>query len=312
MGDTDSVIVELRDNGGFPEPLAGEPIRLVRARHETCGAATRLRLPGDLPASAVRRVVCQGCHEPFETDQILEVGVVAGNLNGHRALPAPGALVPVFREPRAPVAAAKLGRARSWLNPRSRAWRLMSIPIAAAAVVGGLLLIQGSDQPARHAASSTSSGPHARSRGARDARVVKGSSFTVALPPGWRRTNPNSGATFAASSAYGTADATLWIERAPGLSFHDFQARSLGQLRGLAGSAHVVDRVAAPTPEGTVVTLAADNPPGQPSYEVTLRVAGPYRYYLATSVKPNASRDAVDGAELIHNSFVPTSGGGSR
>ena len=55
----------------------------------------------------------------------------------------------------------------------------------------------------------------------------------------------------------------------------------------------------APTPEGTVVVLAADAPAGEPTYEVTLRAAGPYRYYLATSVEPDASAAAVEGAELI-------------
>ena len=51
--------------------------------------------------------------------------------------------------------------------------------------------------------------------------------------------------------------------------------------------------------------LAADAPPGSPAYEVTLRTSGPYRYYLATTVQPDASEDAVDGAKLIHGSFVP-------
>ena len=54
-----------------------------------------------------------------------------------------------------------------------------------------------------------------------------------------------------------------------------------------------------------VVILAADAPAGQPSYEVTLRVAGPYRYYLATSVQPGASPEAVSGSELLSGSFEP-------
>ena len=44
---------------------------------------------------------------------------------------------------------------------------------------------------------------------------------------------------------------------------------------------------------------------------VALRVAGPYRYYLATTVDADASRQAVDGADLIHNSFVPQARGAS-
>ena len=93
-----------------------------------------------------------------------------------------------------------------------------------------------------------------------------------------------------------------WAPRRPRKSA---QSRSLDQLRSLAGNAHVVDRVAAPTPDATVVTLAADAPAGQPQYEVTLRVAGPFRYYLATTVESDASSDAAGGAALIHNSFVP-------
>jgi len=49
--------VELGDNGGFPVPVAGEAVRLVRCEHEACGAATCVRLPLQLPAKAVRRVV---------------------------------------------------------------------------------------------------------------------------------------------------------------------------------------------------------------------------------------------------------------
>jgi hypothetical protein len=70
-----------------------------------------------------------------------------------------------------------------------------------------------------------------------------------------------------------------------------------------------VERVPAPTDEATIVRLAADAPPGQPSYEVTLRAAGPYRYYLATSVQPDASREAVEGAELVAGSFTPEGSG---
>ena len=57
-----------------------------------------------------------------------------------------------------------------------------------------------------------------------------------------------------------------------------------------------------------MVTLAADTRADQPQYEVTLRVAGPHRYYLATTVEPGASTEAANGAALIHNSFVPVAG----
>ena len=96
-------------NGGFPVPVAGEPIRLVRCQHEACGAETRVRLPAVLPARVVRRVVCDGCGQPFECDYVLDAGVIA-----------PG--VPAPQLP--------------------RVWRFLSVPVAAALVVGGLLLIQ--------------------------------------------------------------------------------------------------------------------------------------------------------------------------
>jgi hypothetical protein len=67
--------------------------------------------------------------------------------------------------------------------------------------------------------------------------------------------------------------------------------------------------VPAPTPAATIVRLAADAPAGEPTYEVTLRAAGPYRYYLATSVQPAAGEQATAGAELIRGSFTPEAGG---
>jgi hypothetical protein len=135
--------------------------------------------------------------------------------------------------------------------------------------------------------------------------LVRTDTFTVALPARWERTRLQGGATFAAVADGGGADATLWVERDPKLSFGAFEARSLKQLRSLAGSAAVAERVAAPTAEGSIVRLAADAPRGEPRYEATLRAAGPYRFYLATTVQPNAPREAIDGVELIHGSFTP-------
>jgi hypothetical protein len=243
-----------------------------------------VRLPRELPARAVRRVVCDGCRQPFQCDSPQEV-------DASTAVP-------------------------RWLsNPESRVWRYLSIPIAIAAVIVALVLIRGSDESAPQSSSSAAvpaapapaagAGGAAASAAKQGAEVVKGSSFTLALPPGWARTEPQNGATFAAAARDGGADATLWIQRDPRLTFPEFESQSLAQLRDLAGSAQVVDRTTAPTADGTIVTLAADSPPGAPTYDVTLRVAGPYRYYLATTVEPNASREAADGGELIHSSFVP-------
>ena len=131
------------------------------------------------------------------------------------------------------------------------------------------------------------------------------SSSPLARPAGGAGAPPPAGATFAAVAAAGGADATLWITQDPKLDFPVFVSQSLEQLKTLAGSAQVIERTPAPTAEGTVVRLAADAPAGQPSYEVTLRVAGPYRYDLATTVQPDASPEVVDGVDLITGSFTP-------
>ena len=279
--------VASESNGGFPEPVAGEPVRLVRARHDACGTSTRVRVPPALPARAVRRVVCDACHQPFECDGADDVGVV---------------------EPRE--------------SARSRLWKYLSSPLAAAAVIVALILIQGSGNndgssspatPAPPPAAGAKDGGRASAPGgaSKGGELVKGSSYTLALPHGWTQTEPQNGETFAASADDGGADATLWVKRDPGLSFPQFESQSLAQLRQAAGSAEVTSRTPAPTADGTIVTLAPHPKAGAAAYEVTLRVAGPYRYYLATTVEPNASRDAADGAELIHSSFVPVATGKS-
>jgi hypothetical protein len=210
----------------------------------------------------------------------------------------------------------------------SRLWKYLSIPVAAAAVIAILILVQGSDGPPEQSSSTpaqagveaggggdgaaTAGGGAAEASGSsQGAELVKGASYTLALPSGWARTEAQNGATFAASARDGGADATLWVQRDPSLDFPQFEAQSLETLRQVAGSAQVTDRTTAPTADGTIVTLAADSPAGAPTYDVTLRLAGPYRYYLATTVEPDASRDAADGAELIHSSFVPVANGKS-
>jgi hypothetical protein len=211
---------------------------------------------------------------------------------------------------------------RSW--SQGRVWKYLSIPLAAAIVIVALILIQGSggsDQPSSTAATPPPP-PGAADDGAKaptasatrsggGAELVKGSSYTLALPGGWKRTAPPNGATFAAEPRGGGAQATLWISNDPGLSFSEFEAQSLDRLRQIAGSAKVIDQTAAPTSDGTIVTLAANSSPGQPQYQAMLRTAGPYRYYLATTVDPGASQTATQGAELIRSSFVPVATGKS-
>jgi hypothetical protein len=300
---TDEEKVELAlvdPNGGFPEPPAGARVRVVGARHDACGETTRVRLPASLAPQTVRHVVCRTCAEPFDDPAVEDIGLEPGT---RRAM---GIWLSRLRLP----------------DPQGRAWRYLSVPLAAAAVIGALWVIQGSGDPkpeptpaaSADAPASTVAGGHAKAaaggtggskRVSDDARFVRESTFAVALPPGWQRTTPAAGATFAASAPNGQADATLWVERDPNLAFATFEARSMDQLRQLAGSAHIVDRVAAPTADASVVTLAADAPPNAPRYEVTLRASGPYRYYLATTVEPDASAAAADGVDLIHGSFQP-------
>jgi hypothetical protein len=304
-------------NGGFPEPPDG-PVRVVSARHPGCGAATRVRLPGVLEAEVVRRVQCVGCEEEFETEVVVELGVEEPERTEPE--PAPRRVrrprMPRVRMPRPSLPRPRLPQLRL-IDPSEPIWRFASVPIAAAAVIAGLMLIQrnggtgeSSDEPAAVPASAAPpavvAAPEGGDKGGPgEPQLVRGSSFSVALPEGWERVPPEGGATFAAVATEGDADATLWIERDPGLDFARFEARSLDQLRALAGSARVVERVAAPTPDATIVRLAAVAPPGQPEFEVTLRASGPYRYYLATTLQPDASRAAIEGAELIHGSFTP-------
>ena len=188
-----------------------------------------------------------------------------------------------------------------WVHdPASRGWRLLSIPVAVAAVIAALMLIQGGSgdesqtpfadapRPPRGArpggearrrprrspgmpASSANRASRSRSPRAGSARARRAAPPSPPSPPTATPTPPSG------SSATRTS------------SFADFEARSLAQLEALAGSASVVERVAAPTPEDTIVRLAADAPKGEAQFEVTLRSAGPYRYYLATTVQPEAS-----------------------
>lgn len=275
-------------NGGFPEPPFGMPVREVSAAHQACGTETRVRVPGAIPAHAVRRVVCEHCARPFECEGVDAPADSGGWLP---SLPDLGALRP---------------RRPSWLDgPPGRLWGWLSIPIAAAAVIGGLALIQGSKDPAppqKVADTAVKAGA---------AKLVHQPGWSLALPDGWQRTDGPSGSAFAATSPDGDADVTLWVERDPQLSFADFEARSLDQLRQLAGSASVVDQTTGPTLEKSSALLEANAPPGSGAsapYTVTLRAAGPYRYYLSTSIEPATPDSVIEAAKLIHTSFVPEPG----
>ncbi|MEO8091659.1 MAG: hypothetical protein ABI726_02980 [bacterium] len=273
----------------------------------------------------MHRVICRTCGRDFEVDLIEEMELIESS-PGARPAVAPDSPAPIVAaQTPAPAgtAGAPAQRRRSLL-PRvpavslpgplrdlsSPARRYGTIAVGALAVIAALMVIQGGghgDDPAAATPAALEAGaaPKAGGKAEGSAAFVRESTFSLALPEGWERMDASGAATFAAAAAAGDADATLWVERDAKLDFPTFEARSLQQLRSLAGSAQVVERVAAPTAEATVVRLAADAPEGSPRYEVTLRSAGPYRYYLATTLQPGASKQAAAGVELVHGTFAP-------
>ncbi len=185
---------------------------------------------------------------------------------------------------------------------RERIWAWASVPLALLGVIAGLALLRGeSTLPAQPPSAVAQSGPA-------EAEFIEQPGYSLVLPVGWKQTTPPDGAAFAAESKDGMADATLWIERDPGLSFKQFEQRSLAQLAGIAEGPRVVDRVNAPTIEGQIVELEANSPVGDgvtAPYRVTLRAAGPYRHYFATLQQAGADPQTVADIELMHNSLRP-------
>jgi len=325
-------------NGGFPEPPLSEPVIIVSAVHGACGNPTGIRLPTYVPVRAVRRMHCPTCNVAFDAGQVEELGLMAPE-----ARQAVAAAVAAAAPTAAPRARTRRRRPAPKLklpafDPQGRAWQYASVPLGALAVVAALALLQGGDErsPATQAvlqsaaaseltaeseaatdaeetadaaAAGAASGADLASKPAKNTKLVRGSTYSLALPAGWERVAPVGGATFAAAAPGGEADVQLWIDEDPELDFPTFISQSMTQLEALAGSAQMIERIPAPTPEATIVRLAADAPADQPSYEVTLRVAGPYRYYLASSVQPDASAAAGEGADLVAGSFTPELGG---
>ena len=241
-----------------------------------------------LPLQTVKRVVCDHCENLFDAGEVVEV------------------------------------------RPSRFDLRWLTLPVAGLAVFGVLSLLNGDESPAPEPASTAAAtkpenGPAnakgdakaANGKGASktavpaDARLVAESTFSLALPAGWDRVNPAAGATFAAVSSDGTADATLWVQSDPKLDFASFEATSLQQLETLAGSAQVVKRNVGPTVESSSITLAPKEvAAGAPTYEVVLRGAGDNWYYLATTRQAGAPADAIAGVDLIQGSFLPIGGKG--
>jgi hypothetical protein len=319
-----------------------------------------VRLPSSVPARAVHRLRCDHCERSFEIGEVDDFGLESELNDLEAAVPArrkrrslvlpkvskpklakPKLSKPKLSKPKLSLSkssTAKPKLSKPKINPDSRAWRLATIPVAAALVIGGLIVIQGGGNSSSPPAGPDNSPPSVENgdninsippatagdptgaptspsdatgsgSGTGAAHLVSGGTYSLALPKGWQRTEAPAGATFSAAAANGEADATLWITRDPKLDFPTFVSQSLTQLEALAGSANIVQRVPAPTEAGTIVKLAADAPAGQPTYSVTLRVAGPYRYYLATTVQPDASPAATQAADLIAGSFTPEAKG---
>jgi hypothetical protein len=246
-------------------------------------------IPAALPLRAVRRIVCEHCERLCEAAAVSEVRPGIGERFGLR-----------------------------WLT----------LPVAALCVFAILTFLNGDDAPAPDTSSSAAvaepepvaarpdtkaakgNGPEKAAVPA-DAQFVAESTFSLALPAGWDRVKPAAGATFAAVSADGMADATLWIQNDPKLDFAAFEASSLAQLETLTGSARVVERNIGPSAQSSSLTLAPkDVPAGSPTYEVVLRSAKDNWYYLATTYQAGAPSEAVEAVDLVQGSFLPLGGKG--
>jgi hypothetical protein len=290
---------------------------VVVATHSGCASRTRVILPASLPVRTVRRIFCTHCESLCEAAAVFELR--PGLAERVRSL-VPS--LPVLSLPSVSVPA-PAGSHRVDL-------RWLTIPVAALAVFAILSLLNGDDVLAPGPSSSAAAAKSdkapaparegskaAKGKGAEkaavpaDAQFVAESTFSLALPAGWDRVKPAAGATFAAVSSDGTADATLWIRNDEKLDLATFEATSLSQLKTLAGSARVVERNVGPAVESSSITLAPKNvPAGSPTYEVVLRGAKDNWYYLATTYQAGAPAEAVEGVDLIQGSFLPHGGKG--
>ena len=169
----------------------------------------------------------------------------------------------------------------------------------------------GSSALAEGIVTANSSGSKAEVQSAAKAKFVELGGYSISLPDGWRKAPRPPGTAFAATSADGLASTTLWIKRNPKLDLDGFKQRSKRSLAKLGQDVTVISEVEGDTPEDSSVELAASVPLSNElvgedqemvsTYRVTLRVSGPYRYYLATTIQPGAGEQlATDAEELSH------------
>ena len=314
-------------NGGFPEPPAGESVRLLRCLHPACGTETSVRLPASLPTSAVQRIVCDGCHESFEfpepavqadltPEQIIDPAG-AGHLapspparSSGLSLTGPGTALLEAWDRVLDARDAVADRLDALPRPeisRARLWTWASVPLAALGVVAGLALLQG-DGAADSGTSTAATIAPKGARGGGEAKFIQGAGYSLALPSGWKQVDPPDGAAFAARSKDGLADATLWISKDGDLGFKQFEQRSLKQLSELGENARIVDRVPGPTIESTITELRADAPVADgvtAPIRVTLRGAGNYRLFFTSAQQPGAGAGIAADIETMHASLRP-------
>ncbi len=183
----------------------------------------------------------------------------------------------------------------------SRSRLALVVGALAIVLVAGLLAIGGSgeDAPSKAAAATAvASAPV-------DATLVEERGFTLSMPAGWKRTDAPDGAVFAAESRRAPLERRSGSN---GIDFDGFVDRSLAGLAKLGEDARVTDRSGGPTIESSAAELRAsvalDGQPAGP-YRVNLRAAGPYRYYLATSIQAGAPASLLADAELIGSSLRP-------
>jgi len=203
-----------------------------------------------------------------------------------------------------------------WLHVTDLFDRLRStrfgLPIAAAGavlvVIGVVLLVGGGSDEPQESSQDASIAPVEPPSAISQSQFVQERGFSIALPDSWHRAKPPEGASFSAQSDDGLGESTLWVDRDPDIDFDEFVDQSLAGLKQLGDNATVSDRVEGSSLETSIAVLEADVPLDgglAGPYRVTLRAAGPYRYYLATSIGAGAPPRLLADAELLSASFRP-------